>query len=279
MNRINIHSAERAKIAPNERVKINNSYSFWTPDDITSELYLWHDLSDASTLTLNGNGIVTASDKSPNGIDVTQSTASNQPTLQSNYANGLSAGYFDRSASQQLFYQGDGFDHPSTNGPSYDFSMFYIVEPIAQGSKYTSIVSYNTSNNRDWQVDNPVYTGLMRTSNIANSRIKVNDTDIGNQLGIVRVDWNFSGNSIKTYYNGSNHYGTTVKDLMDTLGVTFRYGVNRNNSSFLTMYLGEVVFVPYRFRLKAEGYLAWKWGLQNQLPNTHLYRSSRPLNN
>ena len=30
------------------------------------------------------------------------------------------------------------------------------------------------------------------------------------------------------------------------------------------------------YRYQAEGYLAWKWGLQGSLPSTHLYKNAPP---
>lgn len=57
-------------------------------------IYAWYDFADSSTLTLNTTYISKVRDKSGNGKDVSQATALNQPTLESNAQNSKSAAKF-----------------------------------------------------------------------------------------------------------------------------------------------------------------------------------------
>ena len=52
----------------------------WTPADLGADLALWLDADDASTITLNGSTVSQWDDKSGNGRNVSQATASDQPT-------------------------------------------------------------------------------------------------------------------------------------------------------------------------------------------------------
>jgi len=56
-------------------------------------LVQWLDASDTSTLTLSGSSVTTWADKSPQGMNATQTTANNQPTTTT--VNGKTAVLFD----------------------------------------------------------------------------------------------------------------------------------------------------------------------------------------
>lgn len=83
----------------------------WTPPDV-SGLYAWWDISDASTVTLNGNGISYVDDKSGNGRDLLNNIGAEQPT----YAEGQNGKYAAHmNGSQQLLT-----DYTATAG-NWDF--------------------------------------------------------------------------------------------------------------------------------------------------------------
>jgi len=60
-----------------------------------SNLSVWFDASDASTITLNGSAVSQWNDKSGNGLHASQSTANNQPAYVTNDRNGLATVSFD----------------------------------------------------------------------------------------------------------------------------------------------------------------------------------------
>ena len=63
---------------------------YWTPELLGSDLVLWLDAADASTITLNGSTVSQWNDKSGNGRNATQATSANQPVYTTNAINGLS---------------------------------------------------------------------------------------------------------------------------------------------------------------------------------------------
>ena len=62
--------------------------------------------------------------------------------------------------------------------------------------------------------------------------------------------------------------------------VPVRLGVNRSGANFLNANHAEHVFttsvLSTEDRQKLEGYLAWKWGLEANLPAGHPYESTPP---
>ena len=60
-----------------------------------SDCELWLDANDTNTITFNGSNVAGWADKSGNGNNVIQSTATNQPTYQSSGINNKGSLYFD----------------------------------------------------------------------------------------------------------------------------------------------------------------------------------------
>ena len=194
------------------------------------------------------------------------------PELQSGSLNTLSTAYFKSLDSNQLYITTDNFNHNNI----YDVSILIVSKQTSQTSPYSSLLSYNTSTGVTWQIDDISNNGRFNTR-IGNTKLKLSTNDILDKWGIIRLDINYSGNSLKTYYNGSEQYNTTIRRTMPYSGITFRYGANRNNSKFIEANIAEVLFIPFNYRLKCEGYLAWKWGLTNLLPNNHFYKNEKPI--
>ena len=102
---------------------------------------------------------------------------------------------------------------------------------------------------------------------------------------IVSCWFNKSGNQIGNRLNGSNSY-TPVNDYDNSLQTNQELRLMRNRASQeLDGRLAEFIAyaaIPGRSGTdlteleKAEGYLAWKWGLVNNLPSSHPYKNSPP---
>jgi hypothetical protein len=79
--------------------------------------------------------------------------------------------------------------------------------------------------------------------------------------------FNASGMTVKT--------GTTVAATGMIIGATAN-----NGAQFWPGYLNEFLLVPRNLTLlqrqQLEGYLAWKWGLQGNLPSTHPFKLGPP---
>ena len=74
--------------------------SLWTPAEIATRL--WLDAEDSATITLNGSTVSAWGDKSGNGVSVTQTTASQQPTYAASSLNGLHTVNFDGAGDRMI---------------------------------------------------------------------------------------------------------------------------------------------------------------------------------
>jgi len=86
------------------------------------------------------------------------------------------------------------------------------------------------------------------------------------------------GTVLNPFFNGADmsaKVGTTVA----TTGMIIGAKAN-NDSQFWPGYLNEFLLVPRNLTLlqrqQMEGYLAWKWGLQGNLPSTHPFKLGPP---
>lgn len=95
---------------------------------------------------------------------------------------------------------------------------------------------------------------------------------------IASVDYRNLG-SINLYYNGSNTSNTTSTSSFNSTAWD-RIGSAGSGGAAYTGTIKDLIFfsnvVSTDDRQKIEGYLAWKWGLQNSLPTTHPYYKFRP---
>ena len=106
-----------------------------------------------------------------------------------------------------------------------------------------------------------------------------------NQYHIVACWFNKTGNQIGVRVDGTNAF-TPVNDYDNSLQTNQQLRLMRNRASQeLDGKLGEffaVANIPgtsgtdLTHLIKAEGYLAHKWGLTSSLPSDHTYKNSAP---
>lgn len=74
-----------------------SSAAAWTPADLGASLELWFDANDTATVTLNGSTVSQWDDKSGNTRNISQGSASQQPTWNSTGLNGMPTVVFNGS--------------------------------------------------------------------------------------------------------------------------------------------------------------------------------------
>ena len=228
----------------------------FSPIDITG-LKLWLDGADSSTIT--GTTSVTQwRDKSGTGYVATPSgTAANVNTLNSN----------------KIVDLGGYVTVPSFNWRTR-FTTFFIA-------KYSSAMLYTQYNGGYIQY---LFTANGNLYNIDSSAFSVTDSATGGS--ITGNDWyilcmGYSGGTTAVPYslNGTTRtttVGGIASDKIITQPLTFS---GRPDSSFAgsvaeILHYNEPLTTPQV--QKVEGYLAWKWGLQANLPAGHPYKSGAP---
>ena len=245
----------------------------WTPADITTNL--WLDAADLSTITESGGAVSQWNDKSGNNRNASQTTSSEQPTLVTTSLNGLDVIDFD-GGGQNLDVDLDfiiGADHTAyvvwADAGNRNFNFFYGAKNPNQGtnspfaglrlnnSSYILGTWGNAITPSNGFPSGPVISGNIFATRFGTStrQIFTNGTNNGTGAGV-----NITGVS-----GGGNIGGAIVGGSI----------------SFADFKMAEMIFVPNisndTEKELVEGYLAWKWGLEANLPASHPYSAAAPV--
>lgn len=249
----------------------------WTPVSL-SDLALWLDADDASTITLNGSTVSQWNDKSGNGRHATQTTPANQPTRLSNEQNGRVMLDWDGSDDRMDVSGGAVKLHTALSGDNtYSIAMVIKADVV---SNQPVILHEPTS---PWQflleINNP--TGIYWGDTNSNYRIYTTGTFASTSRATFFT-------LVKTGSGSGDAYaeGTLISSFTGSLSNTPTMTQNMilgwySNASFrFNGKFGEVIISSSNWdtatRQKVEGYLAHKWGLQSNLPADHPYKSVSP---
>ena len=256
----------------------------WDPStDITSAI--WFDASDTSSYTLSGSNVTALTDKAGNATVTVNGTPNVSNTL-----DGKNVWTFvpNEDFTTNEVAQASSGNHwaigvmqwNSRNDPQ---DSFWSTECNTQTPKRDYAISAGTSN----------FDGELDLDGLSSNRIS---TTIGNKQdfdsGIAQNTWvilvaifNKTGNQIAVRVDGDNAF-TPVNDYDNSLNTNMDLRIMRNRANermggrmaeFFT-----VAGVPgtggtdITDVIKAEGYLAHKWGLEGNLPSDHAYKSSAP---
>ena len=255
------------------RYKIPQGYRFketglWTPTDITT--YAWHDASDSDTIT-TATGVSQWDDKSGVGINLTQGSGSEQPTLVSSAQNGLSTILFD-GIDDSITIENTGLFSSSDIGFIYLFKPITYVTATGYGA-----VAYN-GGAPDWEISqsNIGWGGKLSTWGFSpNNTIRYPNV---NRIGT----WTMFGGEIiprvkyKIYLNGEDEGEESTTSTLDITTIDYRIGVGRGGFDYANIEFAEGIIFDRSHRVKVEGYLAWKWGLTNLLSPLHPYKNIKP---
>jgi hypothetical protein len=237
----------------------------------TSNMLLWLDAADSSTVDVIGGGVSRWSDKSGNARHATQATSTRRPTLQTNQQNGLPA------------IKWDGVDDNLTGSIPYTTTTttLFVVYNVTtatgdqrvfdiNGNNYGNFGSPQSSSSADvilWLGGGGRYTNLAPSTGW---RMYCAQYSVGTS-----AVWR-NGTSVAMTTTGTP--STTATGTAYTLG-NIATGANSGQFSGhigeLILYSSAVTITLFQ-RQQIEGYLANKWGLRSALPTTHLYKTATP---
>lgn len=247
------------------------------------DLQLWLDASDSSSVTLNGSTVSQWNDKSGNGNHATQTTAANQPTYTSAGLNGFNVITFDGT--------NDFMDAPAAwiASISSAFSIYYVFVPKGNGTG-PDVYRPEISTFRGVYDDGAFHYRKNTSTSGAAYPFASASTGWSNYDGVgtyavdtaamIRFTSGGSGSTWGVWKNGTqestskNVGGNPQGDI-----TAIRLGAQRLAERISNIVIAEVVCLKTPgtgVSDKVEGYLAWKWGLQGSLPNTHAYYSNPP---
>ena len=233
--------------------------------------FMWYDAADATTITQSGGTISKWEDKSGNGYDATQVVSAEEPSTGSTL-NGLDTIYFDGT--------GKNFDIPNVTLVS-DFSIYVVAQKTGREDQYNGsiVISNGTADNlANWGLfwgsgANNKITYYDNGDRFSNTEVNQNQYYISSALrdtGATQIDFWLNGND-----DGQN---VTISGAGTTFSDSF-IGTDQYGANFAGNIAEIIVIASYQSdanRQKIEGYLAWKWGLEGDLPNDHPYKNSAP---
>lgn len=259
----------------------------WSPStDITT--VAWIDASDSSNYSTSGTTLTSVTDKSGTYTMVVGGT----PTT-GNTQNGLNVFDFDGSE----YLQSSTNNTQVSNGNHWAIGVFrfegtnstqdtlWSYETNGSPKRDYALSSGNSSNSWPGELDLDGLFSSRISSTIGNVELWDDKSLVRNQYHVVACWFNKTGNQIGVRVDGTNAF-TPVNDYDNSLQTNQQLRLMRNRSSQeLDGKLGEffaVANIPgtsgtdLTHLIKAEGYLAHKWGLESSLPSDHTYKNSAP---
>jgi len=233
---------------------------------------LWLDASDTTSIVSSGSSPAKVSqwnDKSGNGYNMTNSTVANQPILQppESGQNGLNIVDFSGTTS---------LDNANMNFPNAPYSIFIVAYSNNTSSSGNGLLLYA-------QPDCILFmgsSGINYSSYIGagNSWTNTNpNTPLKSLNSWSLIELTNNGTNGTPYINGTSLdvlNGNTISGTGLFIGSDYTGAQNWNGpvseiliyNNLLSTYQRQVI----------EGYLAWKWGLQTNLSNSHPFYNNPP---
>ena len=235
-----------------------------------SDIKLWLDASDTSTITHSSNAVSGWDDKSGNGF---QLQSFGDPSTGTRSLDGKNVIDFD----------GDDYFESATGYPTgNDFSFLMVAGIDAIDHVSDSIFCIRESTAQpSFQID---------AEDASAFKIRFLQTDMGTAKtfattakhgpSIYEFVFKDSTNLLEVFLNGSS-LGTTAYTAVPNQSNKLLIFANRDTHQRPDGFVGEMIGVSTALsntnREKLEGYLAHKWGLMSNLPNDHPYKLGHPL--
>lgn len=273
-----------------------NPYVFvrpWTPAQITTAL--WLDANDSGTLTTTSNAVSQWNDKSGNGRNASQSTATNMPTFTPSSLNGLSVVRFDATNDFMSLSSASGLT-TATQLAVYAVRRSSVASAADVITNRSILVGTGGTYNLGASV-----TGVLSGETTV-FIVGPDSTSFSPRVGANSSTYNIGANQAEIYHvygtSSNGDYGARVNGsaittflTFDALGrmdpagcnpalTGFNIGGSGAASNSAVVDFAEIIVLTSNPSLATsqliEGYLAWKWGLTANLPSGHPYKSSRP---
>ncbi len=259
----------------------------WTPANLpTGNLSFWQDATDTSTVIL-ATGVSQWRDKSGNNRHFTQAVGENQPSYSNTAFFGLPGITFD-GVNDSLAVT--GISSQITNRTHGIYWVFRRISGNAGGSGFNPTISVRSASNGD----NGALHYIKNTGGFgasypyfghptSASYNLTSGTEYNNTTGYVI---SFQANAPSGATAWSVHRNGTLEGNTNTIGTPsanndgYVLAHQVNAIRYLNCVFAEVLMVQNTnssIRNLTEGYLAWKWGLQGNLPINHPFRNRPPL--
>jgi len=254
--------------------------ALWTPAEITTAL--WLDAADDTTITID-TGVSAWADKSGNSRSPANTTDAEQPAVIAAEQNGLDVLRFDGSNDYLLFPSSTATDYALKFGTG-SFAVFAVLRPAISASGY-----FFGARGFDigW------LAGLNGSPSFRLYNASEQWLPFPMSAITVTTDWQMFGataprGATGKYYKDGNLLQSTASVVGSATMANSRqvrvgsYTDDSNvTSGPFNGDIAEIVIlsgvVADETRQLIEGYLAWKWGLEANLPSGHPYEDAAPM--
>lgn len=242
--------------------------STWTPSQIPT--LFWYDASDTSTITATGNIISQVNDKSGNGYNLTVKGGQTGPSTGTRTLNGLNVIEYDGVAGclENFSFAYNQFASP--------LNIALVVQADTSGSGLQYFLLAGTPSTTNSQRQSIRRTTTDGWQIIGGNGSTYNTISCGPSPGGAPqiVLPTFNGANTKWRTNGTQ---TGSGNCLTNAFSIFTLGHNEGENFDWDGFYAEIIaFSDNTKQQIVEGYLAWKWGLQGNLPVGHPYKSSAP---
>ena len=227
-----------------------------------SSCQLWLDASDITTITLSGSSVTQWKDKSVTMASAIQNNSLGYPT------------YVSGSTPYVLFSPNQALRIASWNYSS-SWTVILAMNSVTLAARWF-ISPYNNLG--------LVYMGMSEPGNKIFSGLLAGSGDVtGNHLESTMAQ-NTSTTGVFNYYRDAQiqSTNTTNAGIASVNGIALGIGANQSGDYDIggTYQIYELLifssFLGDSDRFNVEGYLAWNWGMQANLPAGHPYKNAAP---
>ena len=247
-----------------------------------TNLLMWYDGADTSSLTLSGSTITAWNDKSGNGNHLTVAVGPTRTATSSN-----PAGWDVSFDGSTQYIRSNSL--AVTNGTN-TMTAFIVVKNTTSATLGRIIAGITsgpeTTENGAFRFANAGTNSIAITKgSLTGTQDGTNYTISSDVYHIITITWNGAANS-PVFVDGSLNSTYSANSNTTFSFTRFGFGASLGTSpdftpaTFWTGSLNEVII--YRSALSStqrrqmEGHLAWKWGINSSLPTTHPYYEVRP---
>ena len=244
----------------------NLKRDLWTPSQIST--IFWYDAADTSTITATGNQVTQVLDKSGNNYTLTRASGQVGPNTGTRTLNGLNV--LEWTGDNCLENLSFAYNQAST---ALNVAMIVQIDSPAAAQHFvlagTSTTTAGTRMAMRWI--NTSFS-VLGGSGGGNIQFLSGVTSPEGQPYLLLPRYNAS-NSVWRINGTETNTGSVGTNAFSIL----QLGHNEVEAGDLDGFIAEMVAFPSSLQQEIiEGYLAWKWGLESQLPVGHPYKNFPP---
>ena len=263
--------------------------SIWSPAGLSAGPLTWLDAANDDKVIVDSNDIFNRWDGSGHTDLVMYSRPGSEPEYVTQGDELLNNRNVLKFTGDSDFIQSDYYDGSSVGKWKKDPAVWCLVfKPTGINNFHDYLLWFEQSTGQDLAIvpkDNDEFFGApwLQENKIGNGAYPFtetySETDLSNQWNIFELELNPVTQRAGMYLNGHAIQIDMPMDYQfpEDAEHMFRLHANWIGSQYTDGYLAEFVVMNDYYRVKTEGYLAWKWGLVDKLPEDHLYKTIPPF--